>query len=107
VFITHGELAPFSPVAYLSTFRDSETMDDFLNLEPPEDGIARIEWHPRVLDEPVNRRGDGYIWSARTYCARLRAAGIRAGFLSITNHDFRPGGLRAIGEFLLGPAHGF
>ena len=45
-------------------------MDDLLNLEPPEDGM-------RMLDEPVYQRGDGHIWSARIYCARLRAAGIR------------------------------
>jgi hypothetical protein len=79
--------------------RDFETMDDLLKFELPEDRVARIAWHPRMLDQPVYQRGDGHIWSARTYCACLRAVGIRAGFPSITNHDFRAAGLCAICEY--------
>lgn len=41
---------------------------------------------------------DGHIWSARTYCARLHDAGIRAGFPSLSNHNFRVEGLRAVGK---------
>ena len=82
-----------------SAFSDFNTVGQLLDFEPPEEGIARIEWHPDILHQPVYERGDGHIWPARTYCAHLRAAGIRAGFPSITNHDFRAEGLRAIGEF--------
>ena len=80
-------------------FRDYRTVDELLSVVPPQEGIVRIHWHRDFLNKPVYERGDGHIWSARTYCARLRAAGIRAGFPSINNHDFRAEGLRAIGEY--------
>jgi hypothetical protein len=73
-------------------FRDFQTVDELFDVVPPKEGIVRIHWHPDF------ERGDGHIWSARTYCTRLRDAGIRAGFPSITNHDFRAEGLRAIGK---------
>ena len=78
--------------------RDFQTVDELLDVVPPEEGIVRIHWHPDFLNKPVYERGDGHIWSVRTYCARLRDTGIRAGFPSITNHDFRAEGLRAIGK---------
>ncbi|KAF8875964.1 hypothetical protein CPB84DRAFT_1796236 [Gymnopilus junonius] len=72
-------------------FRDFQTVDELLDIVPPEEGIVRIHWHPDFLQRPVYERGDGHIWSARTYC-------IRAGFPSLSNHDFRAEGLRAIGK---------
>ncbi|KAH9841009.1 uncharacterized protein C8Q71DRAFT_701269 [Rhodofomes roseus] len=77
-------------------FRDFKTVDELLNVEPPKEGIVRIEWHPDFRDQPVYERDDGHIWSARTYCSRLSAAGIRAGFPSLQNHDFRAEVIRAI-----------
>ncbi len=79
-------------------FRDFQTVDELLDIVPPEEGSVRIHWHPDFLERPVYERGDGHIWSARTYCARLHDAGIRAGFPSLGNHDFRAEGLRAIGK---------
>lgn len=74
---------------------------------PPAEGIVRIHWHKSFFNKPVYERGDGHIWSARTYCARLRDAGIRAGFPSLTNHDLRAEGLRATGKLPFITLHGF
>lgn len=82
-------------------FRDYKTVDQLLSVEPGDEDIVRIEWHSDFVDRPVYERDDGHIWLSRTYCERLRAAGIRAGFPSITNHDFRAEVLRAIGEVAL------
>jgi hypothetical protein len=65
---------------------------------PPEEGIVRIHWHSDFVERPVYERGDGHIWSARTYCARFHDAGIQAGFPSLSNHDFRAEGLHAVGK---------
>ncbi|KAI0029622.1 hypothetical protein K488DRAFT_56022 [Vararia minispora EC-137] len=78
--------------------RDFKTMDELLDFEPGEDGITRIAWNPRILDEPVYKRGDGHIWSARTYSDRLHPLGLRSEFRSINNHDFRAEGIRSIDE---------
>ena len=48
-------------------------------------GIVQIAWHPDRINKPVYEKGDGHIWSNR--------ARFRAGFPSITNHDFRAEGL--------------
>ncbi len=82
-------------------FRDFDTVDGLLGVIPPEEGIIRIHWHKDFLERPVYERGDGHIWSARTYCSRLSDLGKRAGFDSLANHDFRAETLRATGKLPL------
>ncbi|KAG8854874.1 hypothetical protein FRB96_007274 [Tulasnella sp. 330] len=65
-------------------------------LVPPEEGIVRIHWRPDFLERPVYERGDGHIWSAHAYSARLHDAGVRARFPSLINHDFCAEGLSTI-----------
>ncbi|KAG8875499.1 hypothetical protein FRB97_005060 [Tulasnella sp. 331] len=65
-------------------------------LVPPEEGIVRIHWRPDFLERPVYERGDGHIWSAHAYSARLHDAGVRARFPSLINYDFCAEGLSTI-----------
>ncbi|KAH9053624.1 hypothetical protein EDB87DRAFT_1707417 [Lactarius vividus] len=59
-------------------FLDYLTVYEHLNVEPPQEAISTSEVTV-------------HIWSARTYCARLSASGIRAGFrpLSTTTSELR------------------
>jgi hypothetical protein len=66
-------------------FRDFQTVDERLNVEPPKERIVRIEWHPDFIDKPVYERGDGHIWSARTLVRPTRVSVQQAFEL-----DFRP-----------------
>ena len=69
-------------------------MDELLNYQPPESGIAKIHCDLHILNRPIYQKDDGHIWSSRTYCARLRDLGFRAGYgWPPTNHDFRAEGL--------------
>lgn len=82
-------------------FRDFKTVDEILNIEPPNDNeIFQLFWNPSVLDIPIYQRGDGKIESARTFSARLCALGFRTGYVNPpTTHDFRAEGLHLIGTF--------
>jgi hypothetical protein len=81
-------------------FRDYKTVDDLLDIEPPEEEMFRLEWDPRVLDDPLYQREGGGIDSARVFSQRIRDLGFRAGYARPpTIHDFRAEGLHLIGTF--------
>ncbi|KAI0927770.1 hypothetical protein AcW2_003973 [Taiwanofungus camphoratus] len=79
-------------------FRDFKTVDELLKVEPLKEGIVHIKWHPDFHNRSVYEQDDSHIWSARTYCSCLSAAGIQAGFPSLQNHNFRAEALHAINE---------
>jgi hypothetical protein len=35
------------------TFRDFKTVDEFLDIVLPEEGIVRVHWHPNFLERLV------------------------------------------------------
>jgi len=37
-------------------FRDYKTVDELLDIEPPEEEMLWLEWNPRVLDDPLYQR---------------------------------------------------
>jgi hypothetical protein len=37
-------------------FRDYKTVDELLDIEPPEEEMFWLEWNPRVLDDPLYQR---------------------------------------------------
>jgi hypothetical protein len=37
-------------------FRDYKTVDELLDIERPEEEMFRLEWNPRVLDDPLYQR---------------------------------------------------
>ena len=82
-------------------FRDYQTMDELLDIDPPDEEMFRLEWDPNVLNTPLYQREGGGIDSARVFSQRLRDLGNRAGYASPpTIHDFRAEGLHLIGSYL-------
>lgn len=82
-------------------FRDYSTMDELLEIEPPEDEMYRLRQHKSVHDKPFfHVISNGEMEKADTFSRRLRELGIRAGYLRPpTIHDFRAEGLYPIGMF--------
>lgn len=79
-------------------FRDYDTMDNLLAIDPPEEEMFRLEWDQRIIDTPLYQRGDGAIDSARVFSRRNRDLGFRAGYTRPpTIHDFKAKGLHLIG----------
>ena len=82
-------------------FRDYQTMDELLDIDPPDEEMFRLEWDPSVLDTPLYQRENGGIDSAGVFSQRLRNLGLRAGYARPpTIHDFRAEGLHLIGKCL-------
>lgn len=79
-------------------FRDYDTMDNLLAIDPPEEEMFRLEWDRRIIDTSLYQRGDGAIDSARVFSRRNRDLGFRAGYARPpTIHDLRAKGLHLIG----------
>lgn len=83
-------------------FRDYSTMEELLEIEPPEDEIYHLRQNKSVLSKPFfHVISTGEIEKADTFSRRLRELGIRAGYLQPpTIHDFRAEGLYLISLFL-------
>lgn len=81
------------------TFRDYNTIEDLLALEPSEGEMVHLQWKTSILDQPFfksmsSRRAPGKIETAGAFSKRLRALGFRAGYLRPpTMHNFRAEGL--------------
>ena len=82
-------------------FRDYSTIEELLEIEPPDDEMYHLRQNESVLGKPFfqvisNRE----IEKADTFSRRLRELGVRAGYLRPpTIHDFRAEGLYLIGMF--------
>lgn len=85
-------------------FRDYDTIEDLLDLEPEDDEMLHLQWKESILDRPFfktmsSRRGEGKIELAGTLSKRLHDLGVRAGYMRPpTVHDFRAEGLYWIGR---------
>ena len=82
-------------------FRDYCTMEELLDIEPPEDEIYYLRQRDDILDKPFFYViSTGEIEKADTFSRRLRELGTRAGYLRPpTIHDFRAEGLYLVGMF--------
>lgn len=84
-------------------FRDYDSIEDLLALEPPEGEMYHLQWRNTILDQPFfksmsARRAPGKIETAVAFGKRLRALGFRTGYARpLTIHDFRAEGLYWIG----------
>ncbi|KAL8396616.1 hypothetical protein RB594_003623 [Gaeumannomyces avenae] len=80
-------------------FRDYNTIEDLLGIEPPESEMVHLQWKENILDQPFfksmsSRRTSGKIETAHSLGKRLRALGFRTGYSRPpTIHDFRAEGL--------------
>jgi hypothetical protein len=85
-------------------FRDYDTIEDLLALEPEDDEMLHLQWKESILNQPFFktmslRRGEGKIEKAGTLSKRLHDLGVRAGYMRPpTVHDFRAEGLYWIGR---------
>lgn len=86
-----------------NAFRDYSTMEELLDIKPPEDEMYHLRQSDGVLDKSffhVISTGD--MEKADTFSRRLRELGARAGYLRPpTIHDFRAEGLYLVGMFPL------
>ena len=75
-------------------FRDYSSMDELLEIEPPEDEMYHLRQHESVLDKPfVHVISNGEMEKADIFSRRLRELGIRAGYLRPPMYHPRlPGG---------------
>lgn len=82
-------------------FRDYSTIEELLDIEPPEDEIYYLRQSDGVLDKLffyIISIGD--IEKADIFSRRLRELGVRAGYLRPpTIYDFRAEGLYLVGKF--------
>ncbi|KAK0747306.1 hypothetical protein B0T21DRAFT_300960, partial [Apiosordaria backusii] len=80
-------------------FKDYETIEDLLDIQPSEGEMIHLQWKESVLDLPffksMSARGTpGKIETATAFSKRLRLLGFRAGYpRPPTIHDFRAEGL--------------
>jgi len=83
-----------------NAFRDYSTMEELLEIEPPENEMYHLRQNESVLGKPffhVVSTGD--MEKADTFSRRLRELGVRAGYLRPpTIHDFRAEGLYLVGR---------
>ncbi|KAK3169331.1 hypothetical protein OEA41_008714 [Lepraria neglecta] len=79
-------------------FRDYSTMEELLEIEPPEDEMYHLRQNESVLSKPFFQViSNGEMEKADTFSRRLRELGVRAGYLRPpTIHDFRAEGLYLI-----------
>jgi hypothetical protein len=84
-----------------NTFRDYKTVDEVLDLEPPEgEGFLIFRWDPSVEDQPFFEASSGDIETASAIGRYLKELGIRANYVNPpTFHDFRAEGLTLTGIF--------
>ena len=82
-------------------FRDYSTMEELLEIEPPDDEMYHLRQNESVLGKPFFQViSNGEMEKADTFSRRLRELGVRAGYLRPpTIHDFRAEGLYLIGMF--------
>lgn len=80
-------------------FRDYSTMEELLEIEPPEEEMYHLQQNESVFGKPFfHVISNGEMEKADTFSRRLRELGIRAGYLRPpTIHDFRAEGLYLIG----------
>ena len=63
-------------------FRDYSTMEELLDIEPPENEMYHLQQRDDILDKPFFRViSTGEMEKADTFSRRLRELGIRAGYL--------------------------
>ncbi|KAL8296236.1 hypothetical protein RB600_001635 [Gaeumannomyces tritici] len=80
-------------------FRDYDTIESLLSIQPPESEMVQLQWKESILDQPFFRSMSprwtaGKMETARALSRRLRALGYRAGYSRPpTIHDFRAEGL--------------
>ena len=86
-----------------NAFRDYSTMEELLDIEPPEDEMYHLRQSDGVLDKPFfHVISTAEMEKADTFSRRLRELGVRAGYLRPpTIHDFRAEGLYLVGMLLL------
>ncbi len=84
-------------------FRDYSTIEELLDIKPPEDKIYHLRQSDGVLDKPFfHVISTGEIKKADIFSRRLRELGVHAGYLRPpTIHDFRAEGLYLVGIFPL------
>lgn len=82
-------------------FRDYSTMEELLEIEPPDDEMYHLRQNESVLGKPFFQViSNGEMEKADTFSRRLRELGVRTGYLRLpTIHDFRAEGLYLIGMF--------
>lgn len=80
-------------------FRDYSTMEELLAIEPPNDEMYCLHQSDRVHGKPFFQAiSTGQMEKASTFSKRLKALGLRAGYIHPpTIHDFRAEGLYLIG----------
>lgn len=92
-------------------FRDYDTIEELLNIKPPDDEMLQLHWKDELLDTPFfkaqsTRNSGERIETAAAFSKRFRAWGLRAGYPKPpTGHDFRAEGLYWIGTTLIFPFH--
>ena len=83
-----------------NAFRDYSTMEELLEIEPPENEMYHLRQNESVLGKPFfHVVSTGEMEKADTFSRRLRELGVRAGYLRPpTIHDFRAEGLYLVGR---------
>ncbi|KAL2273120.1 hypothetical protein FJTKL_04930 [Diaporthe vaccinii] len=103
--LCNGMLPILAIAIAAKAFRDCDTIEDLLALEPVEGAMLHLQWKDSVLEQPFfktlsSRRAQGKIETAGALSKRLRALGLRAGYINPpTIHDFRAEGLYWIDQF--------
>lgn len=84
-------------------FRDYDTIEELLDIIPPEDEMLQLHWRAELLDTPFfkaqsTQNSGERIETADAFSKRHRAWGLRAGYPKPpTGHDFRAEGLYWVG----------
>jgi hypothetical protein len=84
--------------------RDYSTIEELLEIPPPEKEIYRLYWKPCMLDKPFYENQTGEIKKANSFSSRLNGLGRCTGYPNPpTIHDFRAEGLHLIGKLVEPP----
>jgi hypothetical protein len=87
-------------------FRDYKTIEELLDLVPPDGEIYPLQWRESVVDLPFfesmsAKASSGKIENANAFSKRFQGLGFRSGYLRPpTIHDFRAIGLYLVGMYI-------
>ncbi|KAK1948909.1 hypothetical protein LY78DRAFT_664638 [Colletotrichum sublineola] len=93
---------PMLPVL-AKAFKDYSTLTELLAIEPSDGKMLQLRWNDCMLNQPLfksmsSKRAARKIKTANAFSRRLRALGLRAGYIRPpTVHNFRAEGLYWIG----------
>ena len=99
--------SPMLMLIAAKAFRDYDTIEELLDIVPPEGEMLHLQWKEGVLNTPFFKSMSARqkIEKANAFSFRLRALGIRTGYpRPPTIHDFRAEGLYWIGMYAVVPS---